>query len=294
MKQWTIGDVTVTAIVETDLTGILDVVIPQATRAAVKQIRWLIPHFAGEDGVMSGWIQAFAIRTPTRRLVVDTCLGNDKDRDLVLPAWSRLQTNFLERLSDAGFPPDAVDTVMCTHMHLDHVGWNTRLERGRWVPTFPNARYLFGRIEFEHWTKPAAAGASADGMSAEAQTMVNDDSILPIVDAGLATFVESEHAVCEEISLLPSFGHTPGHVSVRIRSKNSSAIISGDFIHHPCQMAHPEWGSVADSDPEQAVATRRRLFAELAGTSTLFIGTHFGGPTAGTIVRDGAAFRLQV
>src|SRR5262245_13437170 len=142
MTQWTIGDVVIETIIETDLTGILDVVIPEATKEAVKQIRWLIPHFADENGVMSGYIQAFAIRTPTRRIVVDTCLGNDKDRDSVLPAWSRLQTNFLERLTAAGFPPDEVDTVLCTHMHLDHVGWNTRLFRGRWVPTFPNASYL--------------------------------------------------------------------------------------------------------------------------------------------------------
>jgi len=294
MTQWTIGDVVIETIIETDLTGILDVVIPEATKEAVKQIRWLIPHFADENGVMSGYIQAFAIRTPTRRIVVDTCLGNDKDRDSVLPAWSRLQTNFLERLTAAGFPPDEVDTVLCTHMHLDHVGWNTRLFRGRWVPTFPNASYLFGRIEFEHWTKEPTGGASEGGMSTDAQRIVNADSILPIVDAGLATFVESNHRVCEEISLIPSFGHTPGHVSVRIASNGATAIISGDFIHHPCQMAHPEWGSVADSDAPQAVQTRRRLFAELAGTPTLFIGTHFGGPTAGLIVRDGATFRLKV
>jgi glyoxylase-like metal-dependent hydrolase (beta-lactamase superfamily II) len=294
MRKWTIGDIEIQTIIETDLTGILDIVIPEATKSAVQKIRWLVPHFADADGVMSGYVQAFAIRTPTQRIVVDTCLGNDKDRDSVLPAWSRLQTNFLERLADAGFPADEVDTVMCTHMHLDHVGWNTQLVRGRWVPTFPNARYLFGRIEFDHWTKPPIEGASADGMSTDAQAIVNADSILPIVDAGLATFVETDHKVCDEISLMPSFGHTPGHVSVRIASKGASAVISGDFIHHPCQMAHPEWGSVADSDGPQAVQTRRRIFAELAGTPTLFIGTHFGGPTAGLIERDGAAYRLKV
>src|SRR5262249_7826291 len=260
MRKWTIGDVEIQTIVETDLTGILDVVIPEATKTAVQRIRWLVPHFADEGGVMSGYVQAFAIRTPTQRIVVDTCLGNDKDRDSVLPAWSRLQTNFLERLADAGFRADEVDTVMCTHMHLDHVGWNTRLDKGRWIPTFPNANYLFGRIEFDHWTKPAA-GASSDGMSTDAQAKVNADSILPIVDAGLATFVETDHKVCNEISLMPSFGHTPGHVSVRVASKGASAIISGDFIHHPCQLAHPEWGSVADSDGPQAVQTRRRIFA---------------------------------
>ena len=133
MPRWRIGNVEIETIIETDLTGILDVVIPEANRVAVKQIRWLMPHFADANGVMSGYIQAFAIRTPTRRIVVDTCLGNDKDRDSVLPAWSRLQTNFLERLAMAGFPPDEVDTVLCTHMHLDHVGWNTRLVNGCWV-----------------------------------------------------------------------------------------------------------------------------------------------------------------
>ena len=130
-------------------------------------------------------------------------------------------------------------------------------------------------------------------MSAEAQALVNADSILPIVEANLAPFVETDHRVCDEISLMPSLGHTPGHVSVRIASKGATAVISGDFVHHPCQLAHPEWGSVADSDAAQAIETRRRVFAELAGTPTLFIGTHFGGPTAGLIVRDGAVFRLQ-
>jgi glyoxylase-like metal-dependent hydrolase (beta-lactamase superfamily II) len=188
-------------------------------------------------------------------------------------------------LTAAGFPPDSIDTVLCTHLHVDHVGWNTKLENGHWVPTFRRAEYLMGRVEYEHWSTVGDRPDMAHIMA---------DSVKPIVDAGLVRFVETDARLSPEIHLVPTAGHTPGHVSVMIQSRGEQAMITGDFAHHPCQMAHPEWSTTADSDADQGIATRRRMFAELAGSPTLVIGTHFAGATAGRIVRDGDAYRLDV
>jgi glyoxylase-like metal-dependent hydrolase (beta-lactamase superfamily II) len=174
--------------------------------------------------------------------------------------------------------------VVCTHLHVDHVGWNTMLEGGRWVPTFPKARYLIGRREYDFW--------SAEG-DEEQQTILGD-SVKPIFEAGLAELVELDHVVSPEVRLSPSTGHTPGHVCVMISSEGEQAVITGDMTHHPCQLAHPDWSPVFDSDREAAAATRARLFAEWADQPILVIGTHYAAPTAGHVVRDGAAFRMQV
>jgi glyoxylase-like metal-dependent hydrolase (beta-lactamase superfamily II) len=154
---------------------------------------------------------------------------------------------------------------------------------GRWVPTFPNARYLIGRIEHAHWT----SHGEQDDINA-----VLADSLAPVWTAGLVDLVETDHTICGEISLLPTPGHTPGHVSVRIASDGEEALITGDFIHHPCQIARPEWSSTADSDPQAARITRERMLSRLSDRAALVIGTHFAGRTAGHIVRDNAAFRL--
>jgi glyoxylase-like metal-dependent hydrolase (beta-lactamase superfamily II) len=191
----------------------------------------------------------------------------------------------LEDIADQGFAHGSIDTVLCTHLHVDHVGWNTMKVDGKWVPTFPNARYLFGRIEHEHW-----AGAS----TREDMPHVLADSVTPILDAGLATLVEYDHTIGAEISLLPTVGHTPGHVSVMIESRGERGMITGDFMHHPCQIAHPEWDTTADTDKEQGIRTRRIMFERLAGIPVLVIGTHFAGATAGRIVRDGETYRLDV
>jgi glyoxylase-like metal-dependent hydrolase (beta-lactamase superfamily II) len=175
--------------------------------------------------------------------------------------------------------------VLCTHLHVDHVGWNTMLLDGKWVPTFPKAKYLMGRVEYEHWSTSSAR---------EDMKHVVTDSVKPILDAGLATLVETDQRISPEISLIPTLGHTPGHVSVRITSRGEEALITGDFMHHPCQIAHPEWSTLADSNPEQGIQTRWDMFNRLAETPILVIGTHFAGATAGRIVRDGDTFRLDV
>jgi len=282
--KWQIGDVTVTKIVELETTGGSRFILPQATREEILPISWLIPHFADEDGRLKMSIHALMVEAPGRRIIVDTCLGNDKQGRRV-PTWNERQGRFLEDLTAAGFPPESIDTVLCTHLHTDHVGWNTMLVDGRWVPTFPKADYLFGRVEYEHW----ATQQERPDMLA-----VFGDSIVPILEAGLAKLVEWDHVICPEVRLVPSTGHSPGHASVVIESKGEHAMITGDFAHHPCQMARPGWCSTADFDPAAAESTRRRIFAELAGKPVLVIGTHFAGPTAGFVERDGDVYKLRV
>ena len=282
--KWKIGDVTITKIVELEMTGGTRFILPQATREEVLPIGWLQPHFADEEGRLKMSIQALIVETPTRRMVVDTCLGNDKENRRI-PHWNKLQGSFLADIAAAGYPRESIDTVLCTHLHVDHVGWNTMLVDGRWVPTFPKARYLMGRIEYQHWTTHTERP--------DMQHVIAD-SVLPVHDAGLVDLVETDAKLDDEISLIPTLGHTPGHVSVRIRSRGEEALITGDFLHHPIQMARPDFACSADTDPEQGEATRWSMFRELAGGPVLVIGTHFAGPTAGHVVRDGDAFRLDV
>jgi len=222
---------------------------------------------------------ALVVDTGKRRIVVDTCIGNDKERNI--PSWSHLQTAFLADLAAAGYPRESIDTVMCTHLHVDHVGWNTMLVDGRWVPTFPNARYLIAQQEWNYW----------DAHEDDAQYgSVLADSVRPVIEAGLVDFVSMDHRLCEEVWLEPTLGHTAGHVSVHIASNGAEALITGDCIHHPCQIARTDWSSSADFDKAQGVRTRDELLAKYAGSDVLVIGTHFATPTAGRIrrARDGA------
>jgi glyoxylase-like metal-dependent hydrolase (beta-lactamase superfamily II) len=281
--KWQVGAVTVTKIVELEVTGGSRFILPQATPEAIMPIGWLQPDFADERGRLRMSIHALVVETPSRRIIVDTCLGNDKENRRI-PTWNKLQTRFMADLATAGYQRETIDTVICTHLHVDHVGWNTMLIESRWVPTFPNARYLVGRVEFAHWT---------NGHEREDMRAVLADSVMPVWDAGLVDLVETDHRICHEVSLVPTLGHTPGHVSVRITSQGEEALITGDFMHHPCQIAHPDWSSTADSDPGEAELTRGRMLAHLANAPILVIGTHFAGRTAGRIVRDRGAFRLE-
>ena len=284
MRSWRVGDVAITKVVELEATGGTKFLLPQATRESILPLPWLRPHFADDAGRLRMSIHAFVVETSDRRIVVDTCLGNDK-QDRRIPHWNNLQGPFLRDLAEAGYPRESIDTVLCTHLHVDHVGWNTMRVDGRWVPTFPRARYLMGRAEFAHWTGDHGR---------EDMRPVLADSVLPVHDAGLVDLVETDHALCPEVSLVPTFSHTPGHVSVRIASRGEEALITGDFLHHPCQIAHPDWSSTADWDAEQAHRTRLRMYQELADRPVLVLGTHFAGATAGRIVRDGEGFRLDV
>ena len=284
MQKWRVGKVAVTKIVEMEVTGGSRFILPQATYEEILPITWLQPHFADERGRLKMSIHALVVETPDRRILVDTCLGNDKEGRRI-PTWNNLQGPFLADLAAAGYPRESIDTVLCTHLHVDHVGWNTMLVDGKWLPTFPNARYVMGQVEFDHWRSQH----ERDDMEA-----IFADSVKPVYEAELVDLVETDHRVCDEISLVPTVGHTPGHVSVHIRSDGEEALITGDFMHHPCQIARPHWSSTADSDPDQAQQTRERMLKELSERPVLVIGTHFAGATAGHIVRDGDAYRLAV
>jgi glyoxylase-like metal-dependent hydrolase (beta-lactamase superfamily II) len=284
MLTWRVGDVAITRIVEIETVGGTRFLLPQATYEAVQAIGWLTPHFAEPGGKLKMSIHALVVEAPGRRIIVDTCLGNDKQREMA--AWSGLQTGFLTDLEAAGFARDSIDTVLCTHLHVDHVGWNTMWVDGAWVPTFPGARYLIGRAEYDYWLAEAAAVE-------DPSTSYFHDSVKPVWDAGLVDLVETDHQVCPEVRLEPTLGHTPGHVSIRIRSQGEEALITGDFTHHPCQLARPDWAAEVDFDKQASTATRRRVYQALAGTKTLVIGTHFAAPCAGHVVRDGDAWRLE-
>lgn len=283
--SWQIGAVTVTRIVETVLpvpAGPDNSFLVQATAEELRKLPWLYPHFVTADDVMLLSIHALLVEAPGLRLVVDTCIGNDKPRGLL--GGRGLATPFLARMAEAGWSRDSVDAVVCTHLHVDHVGWNTMIEGDTWVPTFPKARYLFGRIEFDHW----------NAFEEDNQRQIMADSVQPILDAGLADLVELDHRLSDEVRLIPTTGHTPGHVSVGIESQGQRAVITGDMTHHPCQLAHPEWSPLFDSDPVAAAQTRARLFGEWADADLLVIGTHYAGPTAGRVRREGDVFRFEV
>jgi len=287
--KWKVGDVTITRIQEIVYPQFSDV-IPAATPDVVKQIKWLFPHFVTDDGYLSLSIHSLIVDTPEAKLVVDTCIGNDRDRN-PFEVMHMLSTGYLEDMQAAGYPPESIDYVLCTHLHLDHVGWNTRLVDGKWVPTFPNATYLMGKQDLEFW---GAIDPGTDLDFLQIQRRVFDDSVQPVLDAGLAKAIEGPAEVCPGVRLVPTPGHTPGHCSVLIESKGEKALITGDFIHHPVQFHDAALVSPFDVDNDAAVATRRRVFGEYADTPTLIIGTHFAGPTAGRLVRDGGTYRLEV
>ena len=287
MLKWQIGDVTVTRVVE------FEVPVPyspettffaEATPDALRTMPWLFPHFVNEDGALNLSIHALLVEGPGNlRLVVDTCVGNDKPRNMTLQKpWKR---PFLQRLEEAGWPRESVNTVVCTHLHVDHVGWNTMLDAdGKWVPTFPNARYLIGAAEYAHWIHDEG----------DEQKAIMADSVTPIFDAGLAQMVEMDHRISNEVRLMPTTGHTPGHVSVMIESKGQTAVITGDMMHHPVQIGRPDWSPSYDSDKDAARATRRAMLKDWADKPVLIIGTHFAAPTAGHVKRDGDSYKFAV
>jgi glyoxylase-like metal-dependent hydrolase (beta-lactamase superfamily II) len=280
---WTVGNVRITRIVEHEVPVELTGLLPDATPDALERHRsWLAPHFLNVDGRATLSIHGLVVESAGQRILVDTCVG---DRTVAgYEEFSRGARPFLRDLEAAGFPPASIDVVLCTHMHFDHVGWNTIRVDGRWVPTFPNARYLFARAEWEHWSRERGGGFS--------ETF--DEAVRPIVDAGRADLVEPDHRIDRELRLEPSPGHTPGHVSVAVESQGVHALVTGDMTHHPVQWAEPDWRMVADGDPAEASATRRRLRSECARREALVIGTHYAAPCVGHVVAQGRGFAFRV
>jgi glyoxylase-like metal-dependent hydrolase (beta-lactamase superfamily II) len=285
MRGWHVGDATITPIIEVETVTSPRFLFSDVDKAAVKALAerapWLAPSFVDDNGYLLQRIQCLVVEADGRRIAVDTCVGNHKVR--ANPGWNRLELPFLDDLVAAGFPPESIDVVVCTHLHVDHVGWNTRLVDGAWVPTFPNARYLFAAPEFDYWK----VTAYADGDD------IFGDSVGPIVDAGLADLVPVDHQVSPSVRLDPTPGHTPGHVSVVIESAGSRAVITGDMIHTPIQIADISLSSAFDYDPQASVETRRSFLTRYSD-GTLVIGTHWGGPGAGRVAPAGDGWMVQV
>lgn len=282
---WIVGDITVHRVDETIMfTETGEWLLPAATPDVVTRHDWLVPDFADRTGGLRLSCHSFAFEVGGLRVLVDTGIGNGKTR--ANPAWHDLRTDYPDRLAAAGFPPESVDLVVLTHLHTDHVGWNTRPRDGEWVPTFTRARHLTSRVEREFW-----AGYDMDGP----RRQVFRDSVLPVEDAGLLDLVDAPDdgvEVAPGVRLLPTPGHTPGHVAVLLTSGDQRALITGDCLHHPVQLARPDITSCVDIDPEQARRTRHALLADLAGTDTLLLGTHFPPPTGGRVVAGGDGYRL--
>jgi len=286
IRHWRVGDVEIASIVEVyGFEDDISMLLPDATPQFLQQFPWLVPHFATPEGKMIISFQCFVLRSRGRTVMIDTCIGNDRQREF--DVFCNLQSTFIEDLATAGFPAEEVTDVLCTHLHFDHVGWNTQLVDGKWVPTFPQARYLFGRSEFQHWQHLR----DTDGYHHMGHLA---DSIDPVVEAGLVEFIEPDFRVTSEVTLIPTPGHTPGHVSVLIESKGQSAVITGDLMHNPVQIAIPATEARFDMDKAQAARTRCDFVQRFNGTSTLVIGSHFADPTAGHIVPDGKAWKLKV
>lgn len=283
--KWRIGSVKIFQIVEMEGGELIQASIPNANPENIKKIDWLYPNFADKNGRFKALVQSFLVKSEGKNILIDTCNGNHKNRP-TCPDWGSLNTDFLKRLNDTGIRESEIDIVVCTHLHFDHVGWNTKLENEIFVPTFPNAKYLFVEKEYKYWQSKPEKEVDDDKFGF-------DDSVAPIVKANLAQFVTSDYQIDSNISLISTPGHTPGHISVSIESQGEKAIISGDFIHHPCQFTHPEWRMGADVMPQKALETRQKMLDKLADTNTLFIGTHFANPVVGYIVRSGKSLMFN-
>jgi glyoxylase-like metal-dependent hydrolase (beta-lactamase superfamily II) len=250
----------------------------------LKRHAWVHPHFATPEGLMKISFQCFVLRSRDKTVMIDTCIGADRKREY--DVFCNIRTTFLDDMKAAGFPPSSITTVLCTHLHFDHVGWNTHLVNGKWVPTFPQARYLFGRREYDYWCHLRETGGYHDFEHLH-------DSIDPVLEAGLVDFIGPEHQVTDEVSLFPTPGHTPGHVSVLIRSRGEEAVITGDLLHHPIQLSYPLRHANFDMDKQQAAATRQAFVDRFAGRKALVIGSHFPDPTSGWIIRDAEQWILK-
>jgi glyoxylase-like metal-dependent hydrolase (beta-lactamase superfamily II) len=246
-------------------------------------------YYDPEAGKLYACLQSWVLDTGEQRILFDTGAGNDKDRPN-LPIFGNLQTDFLGRLARAGYQPEDIDVVVCSHIHVDHVGWNTRLVDGRWEPTFRNARYVLPVRDRDYWDPLIATSGPG-----QIGTLVNDgmfeDSVRPILEAGRAEWADDGFEVAPWISLHCRPGHTPGSMAMHVTSDGETAMFVGDIVHHPAQIYQPEWNSIFCEDAEQARETRRQVLFEAADREALLVPAHFGGAHAARVVREGTGFR---
>ena len=282
-----LGDIAIHRIVETEQPLFQPLVFFPTLGAErlADNLGWLQPRYIDPaSGKLIMSVQSYLVVTPHHKILIDSCVGNHKPRP-GRPFWD-MQTSpaYENALSATGIGVGDIDDVMCTHLHVDHVGWNTRLDNGRWVPTFPNAKYLFSGTELDFWTRRnAAEPATCPWIT---------DSVLPIVAARREQLIASDHVLDDRVRLLPTPGHTIDHFSVEIGRRDASAIVTGDMVHSPIQMRYPELGMMADYDSAQGGATRRRLFERICDTPTLLCTAHFPQPSSGRVGRWGDGFKF--
>jgi glyoxylase-like metal-dependent hydrolase (beta-lactamase superfamily II) len=291
MQQWTIGNTTITRVEE--LLGPLfdpTTFFPDFDPAFIdKHRKWMLPgHFNVSANRIISSMHSWLVRTPHHTVLIDSCIGNGKDR-MPFRDWHEMDGPWMHRLTDTGVRPEDIDFVMCTHLHVDHVGWNTRLENGQWVPTFPNAKYIFSQQEFDFWH------AERDRNEGEAFARVNnktfDDSVLPVMH--LAHLIEGSEAIIPDLlQVEPAPGHTPGSITVSLTDKGQEALFTGDILHHPLQVYEPHWNSAYCELPEQARATRLSVLEHCANRGSLMMPAHFGPSFAGEVRNDGDGFEF--
>ena len=281
--KFTTGDLTIHRIIEQETTflPVLEMLPGLAPDVLAENRAWMREARALDaDDVLILCFQSYIVKTPHHTILVDSCIGNDKPRPN-RPKWNMKTDNtYMRGLAAAGFSVDEIDFVMCTHLHVDHVGWNTRLDNGRWVPTFPNARYVFGRSEYDYWTE----------QNAKAAVPAFVDSVLPVVEAKQADMVRSDFEIGDHVRILPTPGHTPGHVAFTFGRGRDEAVMSGDLMHSPLQTRYPELSAKFDVDQMQAATTRRNFLERYCDTDTLCCTAHFPSPSAGKIRRSGDGF----
>ena len=291
MTTWTIGDVTITRIEEQ--LGFSSGKPEEYLRGLDRELLrihagWLVPnHYSPKADRLVTSIHSWLIRTPRHTILLDTCGGNHKSRPWS-PRFHMLDTPWLARLADAGVRPEEIDIVMCSHLHADHVGWNTMRRDGRWVPVFPNARYLMSRREVENWDP-----RQNPAMVADPKRVLFEDSVLPVVESGQAVLIDDGYQVDSALTVEASGGHTPGHVSLALRTVAGRALFCGDCIHHPLQVYEPHINHAADEAPEAAARTRRQMLERCAGDASVLFPIHFGAPHVASIRARGSAFEAS-
>jgi glyoxylase-like metal-dependent hydrolase (beta-lactamase superfamily II) len=286
MQQIGIGDVIISSIIERDGPWRKPEDMFPTYNAEVAR-----RHLAGMDGFIYDaasnrlviTYQTFVVRTPKHTILVDTCTGEDKG---YAPPFDFPKQRWLHEFHAQGLSFEAIDYVFCTHLHIDHCGWNTRLVNGKWVPTFPHAKYIFHRREYAYWEAATARGENPPGK-------VWRMNCLPVVEAGQALLVDDDYELDDTVWLTPTPGHSPCHCCVNIKSGGGRAVVTGDMMHHALQCREPDWSTVFDTDPKLAAQSRRRFLASVADSDTLLLPVHFPSPTVGRVAADGERFRYR-
>lgn len=277
-----IGEVVVTKVVEAVFHSQTEILIPgSSTEFLLANQDWLSPHFIDDEGKLLISMHSLLIEADGKKIVVDTGVGDDLPDEFKHMAIQG--DKYIQDLEAAGFAPDSVDFVVCTHLHVDHVGWNTKWEGGRWVPTFPNARYVFAKDAVDAWRMPKGSGLNAHGT-------VN--TVQPLLDAAVVDQVDPDHVLTASVRLVSTPGHSHGHFSIEIVSDGRRGFITGDASHHPVQWTAPYWGSKSDIDVDESTHTRQRILDEYLDTDALIMGTHYAGPIAGRLATTSEGIRF--